>query len=299
MNKIEEKIRLLKDCFARRTDVLMAFVFGSYAHKQETRESDVDIAVYFRPEGKGTDGQVCVNSEKEDQIRPEIIDIVEKDLDLICMNNAPASLVSNIIKTGIPLDIKDNNLYWDTYLRASMEAEDFSEFAEDYFEIYRRARSLVPEQKTRFLERLQFLDTELEEIEKFKRLTFKEYREDKTQRRNIERWAENIINAIIDTAKIILASEKKTMPKTYEAALRDLGIFAGLTEEDSRKFSKLANLRNILAHEYLDILYERIQSFILEFPPLYKKIVESLEKYWSGRDNGDSSNSKGSPRRSS
>ena len=69
------------------------------------------------------------------------------------------------------------------------------------------------------------------------------------------------------------------MPKTYEEALRNFGILAGLDEEDSRKFSRFANLRNILAHEYLEILYERLKNFIEGFPPLSKKITDFLNKY--------------------
>lgn len=278
---LEEKIQLLKDYFSKREDVLMAFVFGSYAQKQETPESDFDIAVYFRPEAKGNKTEQDVSRENEDEIRSDVTDILEKEIDLVSMNDAPVSLISHVMKTGVPLGIKDKKLYWDIYLRVSLDAEDFCQFAKDYFEIYQKALSLMPEQTTRLLERLQFLDIELKELEEFKKLTFEEYQNNKTKRRNIERWTENIINAAIDAAKIVLASEKKKMPKTYEEALRDLGILAGLTEKDSKKISKFANLRNILAHEYLDILYERIQNFILEFPPLYKKIAEFWEKYLS------------------
>ena len=260
---------LLRDYFAKRDDVLLSFVFGSYAGGREIPESDFDIAVYLK--------RKCV--ENADEIRCEVADIVEKEVDLVCLNSAPASLVSNIIKTGIPLVIKDRKLYLDVYLRTSLEAEDFCGFAEDYFEIYKKAESLLPEQKVRLLERLQFLDSELKETEEFRQLTFKEYQDNKAKRRNVERWAENVINAAIDAAKIILASEKRKMPKTYEDALRDFGVFAGLTEKDSKSFSKFAGLRNILAHEYLDILYERLRNFVLEFPPLYKNIAGFLERY--------------------
>ncbi len=273
MNGIEKKIESLRDYFAKRDDVLMAFVFGSYASGKETPESDFDVAIYLKQEKKETD-----------KIWLEVTDIVQKEVDLVCLNDAPASLISNVIKTGKFLAIKDQKLYLDTYLRASLEAEDFLGFAEDFWEIYKRAKSLLPEQKVRLLERLQFLENELKEIEEFRQLTFKQYQDDKTKRRNIERWAENIINASIDTAKIILASEKKTMPKSYEEALCNFGIFAGLTEKNSKKLSKSANLRNILAHEYLDILYEKIQDFIREFPPLHKKIAAFLERYLSKPD---------------
>lgn len=273
MKEIEDKVKLLKSYFAKRDEVSMAFVFGSYARGQEIPESDFDVAVYLKQE-----------KEEADKIWLEVTDIIQKEVDLVCLNDAPASLVSNVIRTGISLVIKDPKLYLEIYLRASLEAEDFLGFAEDFWGIYQNAKSLLPEQKVRLLERLQFLENELEEIKEFRKLTFKEYQDDKTKRRNIERWAENIINASIDVAKIILASEKKIMPKTYEEALRNFGIFAGLTEEDSKNFSKFANLRNILAHEYLDILYEKIQGFALGFPPLYKKIADFLERYLSESD---------------
>jgi len=42
------------------------------------------------------------------------------------------------------------------------------------------------------MERVQFLETEYQEIGEFKKMTFSQYQKDKVKRRNIERWAENI-----------------------------------------------------------------------------------------------------------
>ena len=94
MEQIHGKIELLKDYFAGRDDVVMAFVFGSYASGREVSESDFDIAVYFRP-GMG-------EIRKEDEIWSDVSGIVKKEVDLVCLNNAPASLVSDVIKSGIP-----------------------------------------------------------------------------------------------------------------------------------------------------------------------------------------------------
>ncbi|MBU4298811.1 DUF86 domain-containing protein [Patescibacteria group bacterium] len=272
-----KKQELLKDYFAKRKDVLMAFVFGSWARGQQMLESDFDVGVYFDQKYLPEDEQK--RFELEDEIWSDVSRIVEKEVDLVCLNIAPASLVSNVIKTGIPLVIKDKKIYWDIYLKVSLEAEDFLNFAEDYFKISKEAKSLAPEQKEKLLERLQFLNKELREIENFKKLTFSEYKNNSVQRRNIERWAETIINAIIDAAKIVLASEQKFMPRSYEYALLDIAILAGFNREEAEKFSKFAELRNILAHEYLDILYGRLQNFVKEFPPSCQKIFEFLEKY--------------------
>lgn len=61
------------------------------------------------------------------------------------------------------------------------------------------------------------------------------------KRRIIERWVEGICSATLDIAKLILASEKTRMPKTYEQTLYYFAELVG--------FSEFANLRNILALE--------------------------------------------------
>lgn len=270
----QAKIRKLKKYFQEENNVLMAFVFGSYAKGKAMRESDFDIAVYLNPKLEQKEKE-----KTEDRIWSKVSRIIEKEVDLVCLNQAPATLVSSVLKSGILLVIKDRKLYWKLYLEKSLEAEDFLQFARDFFQIARAAKSLNPEEETKLLERIQFLKNELQEIENFKKITFEEYEKNRDKKRNIERWVENIINATIDIAKIISASEKKKMPRSYEEALRDFGTLVGLTREEVEKFSRFANLRNILAHEYLDILYNKIQDFIKESPGLYKKILNFLERY--------------------
>jgi uncharacterized protein YutE (UPF0331/DUF86 family)/predicted nucleotidyltransferase len=264
------KIKRLIEYLQKQGDVSLAFLFGSQARGMVTEESDFDIALYLR-EGSRRDFKKT--------IWLEIVKILEKEVDLVFLNDAPATLISSLFKTGIPLIIKNRELYWRLYLKNSLEAEDFFCFIKDYWKIQQRARSLSPEDKTRLLERLQFLEDELNEIKEFKKLTVTEYIEDKTKRRNIERWSENILNATIDIAKIILSSEKKKMPKTYQEALYIFAVHIGLDKKDATAFSVFANLRNILAHEYLDILYGQIQDFIAESQRFYQRLFKFLKRY--------------------
>lgn len=264
----------IKDALGRyikqNQKIILAFLFGSLAQGRASEDSDVDIAVYL------------TDTKDETRIWREVSQICEREVDLIVLNDAPATLISNIIKTGIPLVIKNKNLYWRLYLEKSLEAEDFAGFAQSYWMIQQRAQSLSPEDKTRLLERLQFLQNELIELARFQSITFQEYQNERGKRRELERWAENIMNAMIDIAKILLASEKKPMPKTYEEALREYALFAGLSIEKATEFSSIARLRNLLAHEYLDILYDRIQDFIKSFPPLFAETEPFLKQYLKG-----------------
>jgi len=273
MREINLKIEQLKDYFNLKDETLIVFLFGSYAQARETESSDFDVAVYLREES--------LNSAEEiiDDIRFKVTQIIGREIDLVCLNDAPAILVSNIIKTGLPLAVKDKRLYWELYLRKSIEAEDFLHFLEEFRSIKNRATSLSPEEKERLMLRMDYLDDELKEKDRFQRLTWQEYKQDKDKRRLLERWAENILNATIDIAKIVLASEKKMMPRSSEEALQDFSLLAGLSEEEARRFAKFAGLRNILAHEYLESIYTRIQTLIKEFLPCYEKIHTFLEKY--------------------
>lgn len=273
----QEETRLLKEYFAQKDDVLMAFVFGSYVRGQEMAESDFDVAVYFKAE-KGVMEHKC-DLDIESQIWSDLSAIVKKEVDLVCLNNAPASLVSSVVTEGIPLAVKDEKLFWEIYLKKSSETEDFLGFLEDFRRIKQDAKSLTKEARERLTLRIDYLKDELGDLERFKSLSWEEYTKDRDKRRLIERWAENILNATIDIAKIILASEKKLMSRTYEEALRDFGIFSGLNLDEAKQFAKFAELRNILAHEYLEILYTRITNFIDKSPPLFKKILDSLEDY--------------------
>ncbi|MBE0477944.1 nucleotidyltransferase domain-containing protein [Candidatus Aerophobetes bacterium] len=257
----------LKKYFKQKENVSLAFIFGSSAKGVAGKDSDLDIAVYLKDE------------KQEDEIWKEVSRIAGREVDLVVLNSAPASLVSNVLKTGISLAIKDRNLFWDIYLTKTLEAEDFYEFAKSYLDIYHRSTSLIPEDKTRLIERIQFLESEFKEIDHFKNLTFEEYQQDKVKRRNMERWADNIINATIDIAKIILASEKKEMPRTYQDSLLKFGLLISLIKKEAEKFSTFARLRNILAHEYLDILYKTITNFIRDSRPLYEKIFKFLSSY--------------------
>ena len=265
---MEKELNLLRNYFQRKPEVVLAFLFGSISKEREIEESDVDIAVYLKE-----------NGNQPDNIRSEITTLANREVDLINMKEAPATLVSNILKTSIPLTIKDRNLYWDIYLEKSLEAEDFCHFLEDFRSIYQKSKSLIPEEKARLLERVQFLENEFEDIEELNNLKFKEYHDDKVKRRNIERWTENILNATIDIAKIVLASERKKMPKTYEQALFNFILLTGADEKEVKEFSHFSTLRNILTPEYLDILYQRIQDFISKAPHFYTKIFAFLETY--------------------
>jgi uncharacterized protein YutE (UPF0331/DUF86 family) len=87
---------------------------------------------------------------------------------------------------------------------------------------------------------------------------------------------ENLVMASLDIAKIILASEKKEAPQTYRETLRALGEFYFDTSF-AQTLSSFAEFRNIIAHEYLDIRWDRIKNFIKESEPIFPKFISKIK----------------------
>jgi len=68
---------------------------------------------------------------------------------------------------------------------------------------------LKKEVRFRLTRLLDFLENELKDYKKFESLSWEDYNKDRSKRRDVERWVENIVNSSIDIAKIILKQKRK------------------------------------------------------------------------------------------
>lgn len=99
-----------------------------------------------------------------------------------------------------------------------------------------------------------FLYSELSNIKhKFQNIDFKIYSSNRDTQRNVERCIENIINASLDIAKIILVSKNLPIPETYRKYFITLYTSDIIDKETADTLSDGVRLRDILAHQYLDI----------------------------------------------
>lgn len=85
----------LKNYFSSQKEVLCVYLFGSQASGKENTYSDVDIAVLFEPN---------LTQEKRTEKRLSLIDrlssILNKDVDVVVLNEASSFLRFQIIKEG-------------------------------------------------------------------------------------------------------------------------------------------------------------------------------------------------------
>ena len=263
MNKDTKKnIELLISYLLYQEDVSFAFLFGSRLEKARSG-SDWDIGIYITP----LDSNILEWENpriwaKENKVFSDLTKILKTDnIDLIILNRIPAHLADVIVREGLELVVKDRVLFLDFLLTVSREAEDYRSLVEDYYEIYQRSSSLSKEDRVSLEKRIVFLENELKDFSYYKEFKFSDYQTDFHKKRELERWIENIINAIIDISKVILSSHKSEIPETYREIVEKMSRFK-LPDETVELLAGWTRLRNILAHEYLDMRWHRIRDFL-------------------------------------
>jgi len=266
--------------------VAMAFLFGSQAKRKQTDESDVDVAIYFRTRAAGGQGEESPLEIEADSDYPgeravwrRLENLAGTEVDMVVLNRAPAALAASVFFDGVPIVVRDPALYWRYFLTGTNEAEEFRQFAEDFDRIKARSRSLSPADRTRILRSLDFLDEELGDIAEFREMGKERYTGDRSFRRNVERWVENLVNATIDIAKTILASERSRMPRTYRETVEALGALDEFDPRVCDELGEFTRLRNMLAHEYLDLRFSRISEFVAQAEGLYESFCGSVRGF--------------------
>jgi len=131
MKKLKEKIiEVLRRYFENRSDVLLAFLFGSVSKTHYGVLSDIDVAVYLK------------EGANEIKIWCEIERLLKKEVDLLVLNRAIPTVAWEAIR-GIPLTVKDRGLYLDLILELSREAVDLMERNIDMWRLKEEIRCTV------------------------------------------------------------------------------------------------------------------------------------------------------------
>ncbi|MEW6686358.1 MAG: DUF86 domain-containing protein [Candidatus Edwardsbacteria bacterium] len=134
-------------------------------------------------------------------------------------------------------------------------------------------------ERERLLKILNFLEEELLDLETFFNIDYPIFERDKQKRKSLERTVENIVNAGLDIAKIILIMKNIGIPDTYREYFLKLLAADFLNHKLSSDLAKWVKLRNILAHEYLDIRWQNMRNFLSEGWKSFKKLAEQTRKF--------------------
>ena len=134
--------------------------------------------------------------------------------------------------------------------------------------------------KERIIKHLNFMEEEMKDYSLFKNLKWETYKMERSKRRDVERWIENLINSVIDISKLIITAEGVILPETYKEIVLSLSLFEKFFDKkEIEEISKWVKLRNIITHEYLDIKWKHIKNFIDGTETLLHKFVERVKTY--------------------
>jgi len=150
---------------------------------------------------------------------------------------------------------------------------------DDFIKIKERSNSLTAIDRERLNKAVEFLESEMRDYERLSEINQSKYQNDRDSKKILERWVENIVNSSIDIAKIILASEGKLIPASYKSILENLIEVGNFDLETAKKLGNFAKLRNILAHQYLDLRFKEISSFRANSKPSYEYLLSFAKDF--------------------
>ncbi len=98
MEKIKEKLECIKQYLTSNFECEAILLFGSYARNTQNPESDIDLAIKLKKE---------IQPKELFTIKRKLEDILEKDVDLIDLDNTQDGIRYEILINGIIIYVKD------------------------------------------------------------------------------------------------------------------------------------------------------------------------------------------------
>jgi len=114
-NKSNDRIKKLLEYLPVQHDILITFVFGSFASGDMTAMSDLDIAILF-------DGKI--DFFRVESIREELTDLLGIDVDIVVLNTAAPVIKMQILKKGRLLYVRERRAYNEFFVTTVKEYDD-------------------------------------------------------------------------------------------------------------------------------------------------------------------------------
>ncbi len=274
-----EKVEALSTYLAAMEEVAFSVLFGSAASGRLTTESDVDVGVYFAPRTALLEvEQPDAISPKETGLWSRLERILGRSVDLVVLNRVAAGVGAEALRSGTLLSVRDPDVLRRYQLAVSDLAEEFRGYVDDFVKVRARSRSLSGADRSRLHRILDFLERGLTDSGLYGNVTRERYLDDPFYRRSLERWLENLVNASIDIVKVVPAAAGLPMPQTYRESLEETSAIAGFASIASR-LARNVIVRNVLAHEYLDVRFPEVQRIATEAGELYAALIDATRAW--------------------
>lgn len=117
MNNIHQTIN---DYFADKQEVVIVYLFGSFVSGKVNEQSDVDVAVYFDSKFSAD-----LYHDKILQFSDELNRVFNRQIDIVVLNKAQSFLKFHIIKTGVRIMQRFDEVKTEFEARTMIEYFDF------------------------------------------------------------------------------------------------------------------------------------------------------------------------------
>jgi len=269
----------LIEYFSKREDVSLAYFFGSASRGEVGALSDVDVAVYFKsPSGHLEYQSDTAWYDAEGEILSDLEKMTKRKVDLVVLNRSSAKIVYSAVR-GIELKNHDQLTASTLFGRSMFDAIDFRYLSNQYYETFARSQSLNPIDKDRLQRVVDLLEIELSDLIKLQETNQLEYSRDRAKKRNFDRTVENVCNMTFDITRIILGSNKIPAPDTYRDLVLKLSTVDNFNSQMAERLAVTSAVRNLLAHQYDDIRFNGLISFISKTKGALEYLLEFTRGY--------------------
>jgi len=263
----ERVVEKLSRLFSRLSDVKLAILFGSTARGSE-HPRDIDIAIKFSRRKSFLDLAELVSLiARELGIGEDLVDVVDLD-------EAKPILLLRILREGVILK-GDQERLTELFERASRGIDQLIEV--------RQWAVLDPEprvDKAVVVSRVDEIRRNAEFIKNgilTRSVDELEYRDVLALERAVHRIAE----AMLDICRHLVAVYSLGIVESYGEYPRRLAEDGRMPRELAGELAKVAGLRNILVHRYLEIdlgkLYEAARKIVLETVPRFIQWARTID----------------------
>ena len=126
------------------------------------------------------------------------------------------------------------------------------------------------------------LNESLEQLKSKQNILFEEYKRNKDIQAIVERRLETAIQALLDIGNHIIAQENMGEPANYGDIFLILAREGIINDKQAETLVKMAGFRNVLIHEYRDIIIEKVyfilRNKLTDFYEFAQTILSYLEK---------------------
>jgi hypothetical protein len=122
--RIDERISKV---LMKESNILFAYIFGSYARKEARKESDVDVAIFLK------NPSIMEEDPKfEVKLALKIEKVVNRPVDVRIMNDKPLTFINQVLKHGKVLFSRNENERMNFEMKMFDLYSDFRRLMDEY-----------------------------------------------------------------------------------------------------------------------------------------------------------------------